>query len=79
MENLIWIPLYIGFLWVAEAHRGKQLGSLWLRKLRERLPGQKFWLSIADYGLLPFYERNGFRLVKEVELETGMEWILRTG
>ncbi len=68
--------LYIGFLWIAEAHRGRQLGSLWLRKLREQFPGQKFWLSIDDSGLLPFYERNGFELVKSVELSTGEEWVL---
>ena len=71
--------LYIGFLWLAEAHRGRQLGSLWLQKLRERFPGQPFWLSIDDYELLPFYERNGFRLVKKVELASGEEWVLMNG
>ena len=81
-EALYWFAqgyLYIGFLWIAEEHRGRQLGSLWLRELRERLPGQKFWLSVDDYGLLPFYERNGFRLVTKIELSTGEEWILKTG
>ncbi|MCO6477648.1 MAG: GNAT family N-acetyltransferase [Phaeodactylibacter sp.] len=71
--------LYIGYLWIAEAHRGRQLGSLWLQKLRERFPRQKFWLSIDDYSLRAFYERNGFRLVKAVELETGTEWVMKTG
>lgn len=71
--------LYIGFLWIAEAQRGKQLGSFWLQQLKELLPGQPFWLSIDDYSLLPFYERNGFRLAKEVRLATGVEWILETG
>lgn len=68
--------LYIGFLWIAEEHRGRQLGSWWLQKLRELLPGQPFWLSIDDYGLRAFYERNGYRLVKAVEVETGTEWVL---
>ncbi|MCB9286548.1 MAG: GNAT family N-acetyltransferase [Lewinellaceae bacterium] len=71
--------LYIGFLWIAEVHRGKQLGSLWLQQLQDRLPGQSFWLSIDDYSLKGFYERNGYRLVKEVSLETGTEWVMTKG
>ena len=70
--------LYIGFLWIAEQHRGKQLGSSWLQQLIRQFPHQKFWLSIDDYQLLPFYERNGFRLMKEVETASGKEWILTT-
>lgn len=67
---------YIGFLWVAEAHRGQQLGSLWLRWVRELYPGQCFWLTIDDYKLLPFYERNGFVLEKELAVGGGKEWVL---
>ncbi len=68
--------LYIGFLWVAEQHRGRQLGSMWLQELFLQFPGQRFWLAIEDYQLLPFYERNGFRLAKAVEGEWGPEWVL---
>lgn len=71
--------LYIGFLWIAEAHRGRQLGSLWLQKLRERFPGQQFWLSVDDFSLRAFYERNGFRMIKKIELSSGPEWALADG
>lgn len=70
--------LYIGFLWIAEAQRGKKLGSLWLQKLKELLPGQPFWLAVDDYALWAFYQRNGSRPVKAVELETGTEWVMAT-
>ena len=71
--------LYIGFLWVAEEHRGKRLGSKWLVELRKKYPGQKFWLAIDDYVLLAFYESNGFRLVGQVDAGAWEEWILIDG
>lgn len=68
--------LYIGFLWIDEQYRGHGLGSLWLMKLREQFPHQKWWLSIEDFALAAFYERVGFRVVKKVEGTYGEEWIL---
>lgn len=71
--------LYIGFLWVAEQYRGRKLGGGWLEALFLHYPGQRFWLAIEDIQLLHFYERYGFRLVKEVSGEDGVEWILAKG
>lgn len=68
--------LYIGFLWFAEEHRGKQLGSQWLKHLFARNSRQKFWLAIDDYKLSSFYQRNGFSLVERIELPEGDEWVL---
>ena len=71
--------LYIGFLWITEKHRGKNLGSEWLQELNKLFPNQKLWLSIEEEGLLAFYEKNGFRLVKKINADAGEEWILVKG
>jgi diamine N-acetyltransferase len=68
--------LYIGFLWIAEKHRGKSLGSKWLSELRKLFPRQKFWLSIEEAGLMDFYKKNGFRIVKRIHRDEGEEWIM---
>ncbi len=70
--------LYIAFLFVPEKFRGQQLGTKWLQSLHRQFPGQPFWLSVEDKGLVYFYEKNGFTLVKQVEGEWGAEWILAT-
>jgi GNAT superfamily N-acetyltransferase len=69
---------YVGFLWIDETQRGRGLGSRWLELLRERFPGQGFWLSVEDEGLVPFYEHNGFRRAGAVRGDDGEEWILST-
>lgn len=68
--------LYIGFLWIAEQHRDKQLGSKWLRNLFSLMPDQSFWLSIDELKLASFYKRNGFELIKQVELDYYPEWVM---
>lgn len=68
--------LYIAFLFISEKYRGQQLGSEWLQLLYKRFPKQSFWLSIEEEGLVRFYEKNGFKVVKEVKGEAGPEWIL---
>lgn len=68
--------LYIGFLWIAEQHRDKQLGTKWLQSLYGRFPGKGFWLSIDDIKLASFYKRNGFALMKKVELDYYPEWVM---
>lgn len=71
--------LYLGFIWIAQQHRNRGLASRWLAMLRERFPGQPFWLSVEDPGLIAFYERNGFLLECSVQGEDGEEWILVSG
>ncbi len=68
--------LYIGFLWISEVHRDKQLGTKWLQQLYNKLPDQNFWLSIDELRLSAFYNRNGFELIKKVELDYYPEWVM---
>ena len=68
--------LYIGFLYFSEKHRGRGLGSRWITLLRQAFPGRKFWLTIDDRNLAPFYERNGFDLVRQIDGPYGDEWLL---
>lgn len=68
--------LYIGFLWVNPEKRGQHLGSLWLKKLYKNFPDQKYWLTIEDFGLEHFYERNGFRIEKELVNENKIEKLM---
>src|SRR5690606_15381889 len=68
--------LYLGFLWVNKEFREKGFGSLWLKELFKKNPTQKYWLSIEDFGLSSFYIKNGFKLLKQLDLEGGIEWIM---
>lgn len=67
--------LYIGYLWVAESHRGQNLGAFWLKEVANLFPQNSFWLSIVDPALGAFYERNGFKLTHALDLKTGKEWV----
>ncbi|WP_162558648.1 GNAT family N-acetyltransferase [Robertkochia solimangrovi] len=66
--------VYLGYIWVPETERGKGLGSAWLQHVQHIFPQKTFWLTIEDESLIAFYERNGYRLIKENRL-TG-EWLL---
>lgn len=68
--------LYIGYLWISEQHRDKQLGTKWLKHLYAHMPKQSFWLSIDELRLSSFYIRNGFELLKKVELDYYPEWVM---
>lgn len=68
--------LYLGFLWINNEFRDKGFGSLWLKKLFKKNPQQKYWLSIEDFGLSSFYIKNGFKLLKQVEVDDSIEWIM---
>lgn len=68
--------LYIGFLWVDEAYRGKSLGSMWLNELKNRNKHQKYWLTVEEESLVLFYQKNGFILVKELQKGENKEWLL---
>lgn len=67
--------LYIGYLWIAENFRGRNLGDLWLKSIFEMYPNNPFWLSIEDAGLAKFYLKNGFTLEREVTFSGGKDWI----
>lgn len=78
-EALEWLEkgyLYIGFLWISEKYRGQQLGSFWLQEVLKKFRNQAFWLTIDEFQLLDFYIRNGFKLVRKIELPGHDEWIL---
>lgn len=68
--------LYLAFIWIAETHRGKGFGTLWLNELIKLTPTQNYWLTIDDLKLKAFYENVGFKL-GESYLNNGIEeWVL---
>ncbi|MFA5296954.1 MAG: hypothetical protein WC389_01960 [Lutibacter sp.] len=67
--------LYIGFIWVPEHKRNKQLASQWLTLLKNQDPKQKYWLTIEEEWLKYFYEKNGFKLIEESNDADDMEWL----
>lgn len=69
--------LYIAFLWIDVNYRGQQLGTLWLQKLIQKYPNQKFWLSIENLDLVTFYKKNGFEVAKKLLNNANEEWIMK--
>tara|TARA_R110000868_G_scaffold176007_1_gene413303 strand:- start:266 stop:712 length:447 start_codon:yes stop_codon:yes gene_type:complete len=67
---------YIGYLWVNETHRGRDLGTLWLDSVKSSYPNTKFWLTIEEENLKNFYLKNDFHVAKEVENGGIKEWLL---
>src|SRR5690606_13450182 len=67
--------LYLGFIYVLEEKRGRNLGSLWLSHLKSKFLKQKYWLTIEDMGLHGFYSKNGFVKVKTLS-NAGQDEIL---
>ncbi len=67
--------LYIGFIWVPEHKRNQQLASQWLTLLKNQDPNQKYWLTIEEAWLKHFYEKNGFKLIKESNYAADKEWL----
>ena len=65
--------LYLGFIFVDESKRNRNLGSLWLNKVKELFPNNGFWLAIEDERLRKFYIRNGFKKVATVKVEDSNE------
>lgn len=66
-ETEMWFKngyFYLGFIYVLEEKRGKNLGSIWLSNLKNMLPKQKYWLTIEDLSLDEFYVKNGFQQIK---------------
>lgn len=69
--------LYIGFIWVATHKRNRQLASKWLSLLKSQ--NQKYWLTIEEESLKYFYEKNGFKLIKESNDKVDKEWLYTFG
>lgn len=67
--------LYIGFIWVPLDKRNRQLASQWLTLLKNQDPNQKYWLTIEEAWLKHFYEKNGFKLIKESNDADNKEWL----
>ena len=67
--------LYIGFIWVPLDKRNRNLASQWLTLLKNQDPKQKYWLTIEEEWLKHFYEKNGFKLIKESDDTDNKEWL----
>jgi len=59
--------LYLGFIFVDESKRNRNLGSLWLDNVKKLYPSNGFWLAIEDENLYKFYIRNGFEKVHTIK------------
>ena len=59
--------LYLGFIYVDETKRNRNLGSLWLDCIKKEYPKNGFWLAIEDENLHKFYTRNEFEKVDAVK------------
>ena len=67
--------LYLGFIWIQENHRNKNLGSFWLNQLKLKNSEQKYFLLTEEDHLQHFYEKNGFSRIKLVQNEDHQEWL----
>ncbi|MDP3360451.1 MAG: hypothetical protein Q8S41_14000 [Lutibacter sp.] len=67
--------LYIGFIWVPLEKRNRNFASQWLTLLKNQDPNQKYWLTIEEEWLKHFYEKNGFKLMKESDGADNKEWL----
>ena len=66
---------YIGFLYVVPHRRNGALGSKWLLALKNRFPGQAYWLTTEEAGLDGFYIKNGFERVASSPDRDLPEWL----
>ncbi|WP_027126807.1 GNAT family N-acetyltransferase [Gelidibacter mesophilus] len=67
--------LYLGFIWIAEHQRNKNLGTFWLNQLKSENPRQNYFLLTEEDYLQHFYEKNGFSRIKLVQNQDHMEWL----
>jgi diamine N-acetyltransferase len=68
---------YMAYLYIDEKMRGKGLGSQWLKSVIDLHPYQKYWLTIDDFALSVYYQKNGFELMEEIHSVVGTEWVLK--
>ncbi|MGC1631822.1 MAG: GNAT family N-acetyltransferase [Gelidibacter sp.] len=67
--------LYLGFIWIAEEQRNKNLGSVWLNQLKAQNPNQNYFLLTEEEYLQHFYEKNHFYQLKHVQNQEQKEWL----
>lgn len=67
--------LYLGFIWIAEDKRSKNLGSFWLNQLKLAESHQKYFLLTEENRLHRFYVKNGFTRIKSLKNEDHFEWL----
>lgn len=70
--------LYLGFIWIAEDYRNKNLGSFWLTQLKNQNPQQQYFLLTEEDYLQHFYEKNGFSQIKSLQNQHHTEWLYLT-
>lgn len=70
--------LYLGFIWISEEHRNKNLGSFWLDQLKIQNVRRDFFLLTEEDYLQHFYEKNGFIRLKSVQNGDHEEWLYIT-
>lgn len=69
---------YLGFIWIDENHRNKNLGSFWLEHLKAQDHNQKYFLLTEEDHLQHFYEKNDFLRVKSIRNQDQVEWLYLT-
>lgn len=69
---------YLGFIWIQEDQRNKNLGSFWLDQLKAKNRQQKYFLLTEEENLQHFYEKNGFSRIKSVQNRDHLEWLYLT-
>lgn len=67
--------VYLGFIWIAENHRNKNLGSFWLKQLQQESLEKKYFLLTEEEHLHHFYVKNGFSRIKSVKNQNHLEWV----
>ncbi len=70
--------LYLGFIWIQEDHRNRNLGTFWLNRLKAENRQHRYFLLTEEDHLQHFYEKNGFYRVKSVLNQDYIEWLYLT-
>lgn len=70
--------LYLGFIWIQENQRNKNLGSFWLDQLKAQNSQRHYFLLTEEDELSHFYIKNGFHQIKSVQNQDHMEWLYTT-
>ena len=68
--------LYLGFIFVKPEYRNKKLASFWLENIKKTYKNKSFWLTIEDFSLKSFYEKNGFKLIENYTTIDFNEWVM---